>query len=129
MTIKHDLNETEFKIGSSFECFADGNPPPSFNWIDVVSGQIISKEPKLSLNQESVGRGAMLLLCSAYNFLSSANATVNVSIGFDEQKTKQERQPNDRHNTSWYLLTSPSVLIFIEFLQNMCKDSPILAKC
>ena len=120
MTIKHDLNKTRFKIGSRFECFADGNPPPSFSWIDVVSEHVISNEAKLSLNQENMRRGAMLLLCSAYNFLSSANATVNFSIAFDENKTKQERQPTGRHNTSWYSLDSPSVLLFIIFFGKIC---------
>ena len=103
--VKIDPNRTVYQLGDSLNCTADGNPSPTYQWKNLVTGTI-TQGPELGLLRSFVRTEQWFFQCSAFNDVSGRVSTVSKNISFivtDQSMLHYTEQSMLHYYLNWFL--------------------------
>ena len=79
---------SSYQVGARLVCSADGNPPPTYKWKNLVTGSI-TEGPVLGVLRDEASSHALFFQCQATNHIGveSVTAVKNISFTIEEDRT------------------------------------------
>lgn len=76
-------NQTTYHPGDKIQCLAEGNPVPSYQWTDLVSGTV-TQGAVLAISEDMVDKNHTFQ-CNATNTYQSISSTLHFAVEGNKQ--------------------------------------------